>query len=375
MKIPTPQNPAPWDAKPFLECLGDLGIEKPGKLLARDYKPKGPIPVVDQGQQLIAGWTVEETLAIRENLPFIVFGDHTRAFKFINFPFALGADGTHLLKPAEGFNPQFFYYACLHLPLPNRGYNRHFTVLKEQALPKPPKPEQEKIAAVLWKIQRAIEVEGKLVATAHELRQSAMNQLFIEGLRTSPAAWKALRLGDYCTFTTGKLDSNAATPNGQYPFFTCSQETARINTYAFDQEAILLAGNNAQGNYSVKYFSGKFNAYQRTYVITIKDTASLDYNFLLYTLSRKLEELKMASLGTVTKYLTATIINGLDLNLPPVPEQKEIASILQMIDRKISIHERKHAALSDLFQTMLHQLMTAQIRVDELDIDASEVAA
>ena len=82
-------------------------------------------------------------------------------------------------------------------------------------------------------------------------------------------AWQTAKLGDLVSFKTGKLDSNAAVPNGDYPFFTCSQETLRTNTFSFDTECVLLAGNNANGIYPLKYFHGKFDAYQRTYSISI----------------------------------------------------------------------------------------------------------
>lgn len=74
--------------------------------------------------------------------------------------------------------------------------------------------------------------------------------------------WKEYKLGEIAIFKTGKLNSNAAVKNGKYPFFTCSPITLAINEYAYDQEAILLAGNNAEGNFSIKKYSGKFNAYQ-----------------------------------------------------------------------------------------------------------------
>lgn len=79
--------------------------------------------------------------------------------------------------------------------------------------------------------------------------------------------WKDAFLGDIVDFRTGKLDSNAATEGGLYPFFTCSPNTLEINQYTFDTEAVLLAGNNANGVFPVKYYNGKFDAYQRTYVI------------------------------------------------------------------------------------------------------------
>ena len=73
------------------------------------------------------------------------------------------------------------------------------------------------------------------------------------------------KLPELCNITTGKLDANAAVENGMYPYFTCGEIPSRIDEYAFDTDAILLAGNNASGDFNVKYYKGKFNAYQRTY--------------------------------------------------------------------------------------------------------------
>ena len=91
-----------------------------------------------------------------------------------------------------------------------------------------------------------------------------------------PKGWRECRLGDVAKYRTGKLNSNAATNNGDYPFFTCSPITAKIDTFAFDEESLILAGNNANGIFSLKYYNGKFNAYQRTYVINTLQ----DYKFL-----------------------------------------------------------------------------------------------
>jgi type I restriction enzyme S subunit len=79
--------------------------------------------------------------------------------------------------------------------------------------------------------------------------------------------WENLRLEKLVSFRTGKLNSNAAIDNGLFPFFTCSKEIYRTNTTSFNTEAVLLGGNNAVGDYPLFYFSGEFNAYQRTYII------------------------------------------------------------------------------------------------------------
>ena len=164
--------------------------------------------------------------------------------------------------------------------------------------------------------------------------------------------WKTYKLGDIVNFTTGKLDSNAADINGKYPFFTCSPETLKINSFAFNQKAILLAGNNAEGNFSVKYYEGKFNAYQRTYVISISDENVVDYKFLYYALKICLLRFKMMSQGTSTKFLTKSILNSFEIDLPNIETQQSIASILASIDSKIQINRQINDNLEQQAQAL-----------------------
>lgn len=163
--------------------------------------------------------------------------------------------------------------------------------------------------------------------------------------------WKEVTLGEIAIFKTGKLNSNAAISNGEYPFFTCSPETLRINNYAFDQEAILLAGNNADGNFSIKYYKGKFNAYQRTYVIT-PIRGKVDIKFLYYALSLCLKQFKNMSQGTSTKFLTVKILNSFSVQLPSISDQRRIASILSSLDRKIELNNKINADLEEMAQAI-----------------------
>ena len=121
--------------------------------------------------------------------------------------------------------------------------------------------------------------------------------------------WGTYKLSEISSFKTGKLDSNASCEGGKYPFFTCSPETFSINQYAF-------AGNNAEGNFNVKYYEGKFNAYQRTYVFTADEKKVIPY-FLFYALKICLNDFKQMSQGTSTKFLTAKILNSFEVKLPP----------------------------------------------------------
>lgn len=160
-----------------------------------------------------------------------------------------------------------------------------------------------------------------------------------------------LKWNDVFTTTTGKLDSNAMVEDGEYPFFTCAKEVFRIDKYAFDQEALLLAGNNAAGKYDVKYYKGKFNAYQRTYVLGLKGDWS--YHLFRYQLEDKLIYLQQQSLGGLTKYLTLKILSDLEFVIPPRDKQNEFDAFVTQVDKlKVAVQESLNEA-----QTLFDSLM------------------
>lgn len=173
--------------------------------------------------------------------------------------------------------------------------------------------------------------------------------------------WKEYKLGEIASFKTGKLNSNAAVENGIYPFFTCSPITYAINEYAYNQKAILLAGNNAEGNFSVKYYEGKFNAYQRTYIIE-SNNGICDLKFLYYSLKLCLQEFKHISQGTSTKFLTSVILNNFSISLPPLPEQHRIAAILSSLDDKIDLLHRENATLEQMAETLFKQWFVVEAK-------------
>lgn len=150
--------------------------------------------------------------------------------------------------------------------------------------------------------------------------------------------YPVLKWNDVFSTTTGKLDSNAAVYSGEYPFFTCSKEVLRIDKYAFVQEALLLAGNNAAGKYDVKYYNGKFNAYQRTYVLGLKEDWS--YRLFQYQLEDKLLYLQQQSLGGLTKYLTLKILGELEFIIPPKDKQEEFELFVAQTDKsKVAVQK------------------------------------
>lgn len=231
--------------------------------------------------------------------------------------------------------------------------------VKSLKVPLPPLPEQTRIVAILDEafanISQAVANAEKNLANARELFDSYLESI----------ADHAKPLGTFVDIKTGKLDANAAIVDGKYPFFTCSREIYQIDDYAFDCEAILLAGNNASGDFNVKHFKGKFNAYQRTYVITIKDEDSLLYRFLYYQMIKSLKELKESSVGAGTKFLKLGMIKDLKISIPPIPVQKKTLDVLEKLSGNLSdledVYRRKLAALAELKQALLQKAFTGEL--------------
>ena len=144
--------------------------------------------------------------------------------------------------------------------------------------------------------------------------------------------WKKVRLGDFVKIRTGKLDANASSDDGKYPFFTCSIEPLKISTYSYDCECVLVAGN---GDLNVKYYNGKFDAYQRTYIIESLNKNILDVKFLYTFLSLYIETLRKLSIGGVIKYIKLANLTEALIPLPSLEIQKKISKTIKKSEKII----------------------------------------
>ena len=152
------------------------------KLKQKDYEEVGKLPVIDQGLSFIGGYTNREELKVECQLPIVVFGDHTKAFKYVDFDFVAGADGIKVMQPQEMYDPKLFYYFVQATSLPEKGYARHFQFLEKALIPLPPLPEQQAIVSeVESRLSVADEVEKTVTAEmkrAEQLRQSILKKAF-----------------------------------------------------------------------------------------------------------------------------------------------------------------------------------------------------
>ena len=170
-----------------------------------------------------------------------------------------------------------------------------------------------------------------------------------------PSSWEQRKLGEVVgNITTGKLDANAAIENGIYPFFTTAVQTYRTNTYSFDADAILVAGNGPIG--FIKEYRGKFDAYQREYVITgFSDNVK---SFIAAAMKRAMPaRIATATYGSAMPYITLDVLSEMTLSLPTTEEeQRRVAIVVNVLDHLITLHQRKLEKLKQLKQSMLEKM-------------------
>lgn len=216
--------PLNWVVNHFDDVLTDCsgGNEK---ILNSEFLISGDYPIVDQGQELIAGYTNRVKYLVKKNPPYIVFGDHTRIFKYINFPFAMGADGVKVLKPLDESThlPKYLYYFFLTLNIPNTGYNRHYKYLKDIQVPFPSLTTQQKIAAILDAADAYRQKTKALIEKYDQLAQSLFLEMFGDPA-TNPKGWEVVTIRDMvCEVKYGT--SSKAGEKGAYPYLRMNNIT------------------------------------------------------------------------------------------------------------------------------------------------------
>lgn len=162
-----------------------------------------------------------------------------------------------------------------------------------------------------------------------------------------------IKIGDLTKIKTGKLDANASSENGQYPFFTCSREPLKISTYSYDCECVLVAGN---GDLNVKYYNGKFDAYQRTYIIEDNSSGKLYMPYLYYFMEGYVEELRKQAVGGVIKYIKLGNLTNAIIELLTIDEQKFIVQVLDKVRSILNKRQCEMEILDELIKARFVEL-------------------
>lgn len=240
-------------------------------------------------------------------------------------------------------------------------------IVYETILKRPSKKEQQKIADCLSSIDDLISAEEKKLSLLNDYKKGWMQKLFPAEGKTVPewrfpkfrdsGEWQKTKLAKICLITTGKLDANAMVEDGKYRFYTCAKEFFRIDRYTFDTEALLISGNGANVGY-IHYYKGKFNAYQRTYVLYEfqKNICYVKYFLEKYLSSRIADEKNIGN----TPYIVRGTLSEMEIIIPEKSvEQEKIANFLSGIDELIIRQTDKIEVLKQHKQALMQGLFPA----------------
>jgi len=232
--------------------------------------------------------------------------------------------------------------------------NLNTKILSRLPILLPPLPEQKAIAAVLSSLDDKIDLLHRQNKTLEAMAETLFRQWFVEEADDS---WEEKKLGDFFPVRTGKKNANYSSTDGLYPFFTCSQDTLRAPGFSFEGKAILLAGN---GDFNVKRYSGKFEVYQRTYVLIPNE--DIWYDWLYVYIKYYLAEITGDHRGSVINFITKGMIEDRAVLIPRENIAHKLAEFSNIYE-KVDANHMQIRTLSNLRDTLLPKLMSGEVRV------------
>lgn len=234
--------------KQLSECVVLPSI--PSGLKRKQYENSGSYPIVDQGREKIAGFTCDETKLVRD-VPGIVFGDHTREIKYVDYVFVPGADGVKWIRAVDGVSIRYLFHCLTSLSIPSRGYNRHWILVREMLIPVPPLEVQREIVRILdqfttLEAELEVELEAELEARRAQYEHYRNHLLSYDSLATCGPV-DMVELGSVVTL----LDSRRIPlkkgdrVSGEYPYYGASGIVDYVDSYIFDEDLLLVSEDGA----------------------------------------------------------------------------------------------------------------------------------
>lgn len=326
------------------------------------YLDKGKFPVIDQGQEFIGGYTDDDKIISKPIIPLILFGDHTKAFKYVDFPFTIGADGIKVLKlKNESYVPLYFYYYFKSIKLVDKGYSRHFKYLKDKKIPVPENIfEQKHIANILTQAETLITQRKQSIALLDEYLKSTFLEMFGDPVRNEKG-WKVNPLGYFGKWKSGGTPSRKIREyfNGNIPWLISgelnemfvSQSSEKITEEAIrNSNATLIPPKSILlGMYDTAALKSSINTIQVTCNQAIAFSRLNDKlcnTIFIYKLIQiGKEHFRRLRKGVRQKNMNLQMIKEIEIITPPIILQNQFAQIVE-----------KTEALKEQYKTSLQEL-------------------
>lgn len=347
---------------------------------------QGDLPVVDQGKSQIAGYT--NNFAKRFVPPdggVIVFGDHTRIVKFVDFDFAIGADGTQLIAARGDNDTRFLAFMLSAQEIPNTGYNRHFKFLKEMTFSVPPLSEQQRIAAALSDADGVVMEIERMIAKKSLIKQGAMQDLLTARRRLPGFSkdWELKQVGEIGQFFKGSGVKKDEAKSGENPcvrygeLYTIHNDVVRTFTSHISDEVaqtaqpvrrddILFAGSGETkeeiGKCAAIVHDGIIYVGGDIIVLRPYDADSIFLSYLLNGTNAKKQKASLGQ-GDAVVHISATALSSISIRLPCLDEQQAISAVLEAMEAEIQTLGTRLVKARAVKEGMMQNLLVGKVRL------------
>lgn len=374
--------PDNWEIKLYDEVLKNFSAGNK-KILKSQFLEDGKYVIVDQGKLKIAGYTDDNEKLVNTEPPYIVFGDHTRIFKYIDFKFAMGADGTKVLKSIEpDVLTKYIYYYFLTLNIPDTGYNRHYKYLKELKIPLPPLEQQKHIAAVLDAADELRQKDKALIEKYNELAQSLFLEMFGDPV-VNPKGWEKKVLGELCGVGSSKRVFVDELVDEGIPFYR-GTEIGKLSEGENIKPSLFITKEHYEelknhtgipqiGDLLLPSICPDGRIWEVTHneplyfkdgrVLWIKVNNNTIVSSYLKSLLKALFYVNYSSIASGTTFAELKIVSlkKLSILLPPIQLQNEFAKRIEVIEKQKEQAELSLQKSDELFHSLLQKAFRGEL--------------
>ncbi len=368
-----------WKKLPFEEVIADVSggnVKTP----QGEFLQEGQFAIVDQGKELISGYANEEKRLCHADLPVIIFGDHTRCFKYVDFPFCMGADGVKVLRPKIDTNVKYLYYYLRQLHITNAGYSRHFKYLKQSEVVLPPLDEQKRIADILDRAEALQAKRQTALDQFDELTEAIFMDMFGDPV-INPMGWNTKKLEKLCVKILGGGTPSKSRPEyyeGNIPWVTpkdmkqdyIQDSIDHISAQAVEESSTKLIPPNSllmviRSGILKKKLPVAINICEVTINQDMKgfifDNRLTNSYFMLYFFKIYQRDLLNRVRSVTADNLEFNQIKDINVILPPIESQQEFVKIVEHLERVRSSQEKSLLEINNLFDSLAHEAFTGKL--------------
>lgn len=327
------------------ECFSS--ITPKCKIEKKNYSNGSLIPIISQEEDFISGYWDNYADITPHSRPIVVFGDHSRVLKYIDFDFVVGADGVKILLPHEPIDAKFLYYFLKWKKIPSLGYSRHFRLLKELKYPCPHSKVQTTVISELDKITELIEVKRSQLADLDLLAQSLFYEMFGDPI-TNPKGWETTLFGNLIRLKSGDALSAKNFSNGQYPVYGGNGIAGYHNRYNISGQNIIIGRVGALcGN--VRLINADIFVTDNAFVVNLQQNINLRFLVRLLTLL----ELRKYANAAAQPVISNSSLKTITIPIPPISLQNEFSMRIEAVEEQKNCID---SSITDL-QTLLASRM------------------